>query len=93
MIKGITETELKIIKNIIKNYNAKFYAYGSRVKGDFDSLSDLDILVKSDDYENIITSLKENFDNSSLPYVVNCTDYNNIDSNFYKLIKNDLVEI
>lgn len=93
MIKGITETEYKIIKDILKDYNAQFYAYGSRVKGDFDALSDLDILVKSDDYEKIITSLKENFDKSRLPYVVSFADFYALDKNFYAKIKKNLTEI
>lgn len=91
MIKGITDKEYKIIKDILKNYDAKFYAYGSRVKGDFSELSDLDILVKSE--KNIIPELKILFDTSYLPYVVNLTNYNSIDENFYNLIKNDLIEI
>ena len=62
MIKGINEKEYKIIKNILQKYNAKFYAYGSRVKADFSELSDLDILVKSQ--KNIIPELKEKFDTS-----------------------------
>ena len=66
MIKGITDKEFKIIKDILKNYDAKFYAYGSRVKGDFSELSDLDILVKSD--TNIIPELKILFNASYLPY-------------------------
>lgn len=93
MIKGITKKEYEIIKNILKNYPDKFYAYGSRVKGDFSPLSDLDILVKSDNYDNIISELKNKFDQSYLPYIVNFTDFNSLDDNFYNLIKNDLVEL
>jgi len=91
MIKGITEKEYKIIKDILKNYHAEFFAYGSRVNGDFTDLSDLDVLVKSD--KNIIPELKDKFDESYLPFVVNFTDFNNIDENFYNLIKNDLEKI
>lgn len=93
MIKGLTKQEYKIVKNILKNYSEEFYAYGSRVKGNFTKLSDLDILVKSDNYENIIQELKDKFDKSHLPYVVNFTDYSSIDEKFYKLIKDDLVKI
>lgn len=93
MIKGVTEKEYEIIKNILKNYPDKFYAYGSRVKGDFSPLSDLDILVKSDNFDKIISELKNKFDESYLPYIVNFTDFNSLDDNFYNLIKNDLVEI
>lgn len=91
MIKGITENEFKIIKEILQNYDAKFYAYGSRVKGDFSELSDLDILVKSE--KNIIPELKYKFDQSYIPYIVNFTDAKSIDENFYNLIKDDLTEI
>lgn len=93
MIKGVTDKEYEIIKSILKDYAGEFYAYGSRVNGDFSELSDLDILIKSNDYENIIFELKNKFDNSFLPYVVNFTNYYSIDKNFYDLIKKDLVKI
>ena len=93
MLKGVTEEENLIIKDILSIYNAQFYAYGSRVKGNFSELSDLDILVKSDNFDNITTELKNKFDQSRLPYVVNFTDFNSIDSNFYKLIEKDLTEL
>ena len=46
-IKGLTEKEDKIVKDILKLYLGKydFYFYGPRVKGNFRPLSDLDILV------------------------------------------------
>lgn len=91
MIKGINDKEYSILKKILKYYDAEFYAYGSRVRGDFSKLSDLDILVKSK--HNIIPELKDKFDKSYLPYVVNFTDYNSIDKNFYNLIKEDLRKI
>lgn len=93
MIKGVTEKEFGIIKNILKNFRGKFFAYGSRVKGNFSDLSDLDILVVSENYEKIIPDIKNFFDISLLPYVVNFTDFNTMDESFYNLIKKDLVEI
>lgn len=93
MIKGITQKENLIIKDILKNYTGKFYAYGSRVKGDFTPLSDLDILVECENFDKIIPELKEKFDNSFLPYIVNFTDKNTINENFYNHIKNDLTDL
>lgn len=93
MIKGITEKEYPIIKTILSQYPCKFYAYGSRVKGNFSPLSDLDILVVSDNYDEIISNLKDTFDRSRLPYIVNFTNFNTMDKDFYEIIKNDLVEI
>ena len=40
-----------------------------------------------------LVELKEKFDESRLPYIVNFTDYNSIDERFYNLIKADLVLI
>ena len=96
-IKGITKQDEIIIQNILKPFSNKydFYYYGSRVKGDFRALSDLDILIKSNsdiliqDIENI----KQQFDESNLAYIVNLTNYNTIDNHFYKLIEKDLVKI
>ena len=94
-IKGVNDIEVDIIKGIISPYFEKygFYFYGSRVRGDFRPLSDLDIMIKGktpvcpDDFE----ALKEAFDSSDLPYIVNLVDFNNISDEFYQMIKNDLI--
>ena len=94
-IKGVTLEEEKIILSILEPYKNKydFYYYGSRVKGNFRSLSDLDILLlsKNDIEINDIYTLKEAFDESILPYVVNISY--NVDDKFYNLIKEELVYI
>lgn len=93
-ISGVTEKEENIIKSILTPYKGKykFYYYGSRVKGNFRPLSDLDILVEGKSIDlNDIEALKTAFDNSLLPYVVNLSY--ELDENFYNLIKEDLVVI
>lgn len=93
MLKGVTEKELGIIQEILKQFDAKFYAYGSRVKGNFSALSDLDVMVISDEYEKILPKLKDDFDKSRLSYVVNFVNFKTLDKNFYDLIKDDLTEL
>lgn len=97
LIKGITDNDEVIIKSIIEPYkqNYDFYFYGSRVKGNFRFLSDLDIMIKGDKVAEIscIEDLKNKFDKSNLSYIVNITDYHNMDEHFYKLIEQDLVKI
>lgn len=93
MIKGLSEKNYKIIKDIISRYDAEFYAYGSRVKGDYTDLSDLDILVKAENFDEIHSVLCNEFDKSLLPFVVNLTNYYGIDKKFYNLIEKDLVKI
>lgn len=97
MIKGVSEKEENIIKAILAPYWAAyaFYFYGSRVKGTHSKVSDLDILIKgaTEMPLEIIEDLKQQFDESSLPYIVNFSDYHKIDENFYKRIEKDLISI
>ena len=97
MIIGITEKEQKIIDNILAVYknDYQFYAYGSRVKGTHSQLSDLDILIKGSQEMpfDSLEELKQKFDNSLLPYVVNFSDYHKIDTDFYQQIEKDLKQI
>ncbi len=95
MINGITEKEREIINNIINKYPYEFYAYGSRVKGDFTKGSDLDILIKSDNQIpiKIIEELKLKFNESRIPYIVNIVIFNDISDDFFNLIKKDLTKL
>ena len=96
-MKGVTKQELEIIKNILLPFEGKykFYAYGSRTKGNFRPLSDLDLMIKGETNANLndIENLKELFDKSNLSYIVNICDYYNLSESFYDTIKQDLVEI
>lgn len=95
MIKGVSEKEENIIKNILKDYPYEFYYYGSRVKGDFDQASDLDILVKGKQEMpwNELSELRLAFDESLIPYIVNFADYHKMSEEFYSLIESSLVKV
>lgn len=92
---GVNEHEANIIKEILKPYPYTFYYYGSRVKGDYTKSSDLDILIKSD--KEIPTSIMEKisieFNESTIPYIVNLSDYQKMDKNFYNLIEPTLIKV
>lgn len=92
MIKGVTEKEEKIIKDILREYPYDFYYYGSRVKGDFTKASDLDILTNELSYSEL-EEIETKFNESRIPYVVNLSLKSKMDEKFYNLIKNDLVKI
>lgn len=92
MIKGVTEKEEKIIKDILRKYPYDFYYYGSRVKGNFDKASDLDILTNELSYSEL-EEIENQFNESRIPYVVNLSLKSNMDEKFYSLIENDLVKI
>ena len=94
-IKGLDEKEENIVKDVLKSYLVKydFYFYGSRVKGNYRPLSDLDILLipKTSIDLNDIDTIRERFDNSDLSFIVNLAY--DVDDKFYNLIKNDLVKV
>lgn len=48
MVLGVTDKEQRIIEDILDAYadSYAFYYYGSRVKGNFEKTSDLDVLIK-----------------------------------------------
>lgn len=97
MIKGVSSSEQAIIQRILTPYTSlyNFYCYGSRVKGTHSPVSDLDILIKGKEEMpiDVLSEIKQMFDASSLPYVVNLTDYNKIEQSFYQLIEKDLISV
>lgn len=68
---------------------AKILAFGSRILGNAERYSDMDVAV---DNGSPITLLKlfelsELFSESELPYKIDLTDYNRVTPEFQKLIK------
>ncbi len=97
MIPGVNEKEQKIIESILAKYRDEytFYYYGSRAKGNFDKPSDLDVLVKGKEEMpiGIFEHLRQEFDESWLPFIVDLHDFHRMIDRFYRLIKPLLVEI
>lgn len=95
MIKGITENEEKIIKEILSKFPYDFYYYGSRVKGDFTRASDLDILLISDGeiLQSDIEKIENEFNESKVPYRINISRRDRMEDYFFKLIEADLVKV
>jgi predicted nucleotidyltransferase len=89
----LEERHLKIIKEILSQAPIKFYAFGSRVKGNHQKFSDLDLCFKDPVDPKIIRDIKFAFEDSNLPFKVDVLDYNKCDKRFIELIENSLVEI
>ena len=60
----------EIIHSILSKYPYKFYAYGSRVKGNNRRLSDLDLCYYDDIPLSTLSELNEKFTESNLPFFV-----------------------
>ncbi len=79
------------ILNILSKYPFQFYAFGSRVKGNFSKFSDLDLCYKENIPWQIISEIEEFFDLSDIPFKVDLVDLSKADPVFKSLIEKDLV--
>ena len=83
----------KIIQQILSKYPYKFYAYGSRVKGNAWKLSDLDLCYYDNIPSGVICEIREEFEQSNLPFMVELVNWKNMRPAFQKAIEKDLVLI
>lgn len=84
---------LEIIKKILSKYPYDFYAFGSRVKNTAHKFSDLDVLFKEKIPWNIVSYIREDFEESNLPFKVDLISWELCDEGFRKLIEKDLERI
>lgn len=85
--------DLQALKNIIKKHlpSVKIYLFGSRARGDYAPESDIDIALdagkKIDLYE--LSLIKEEIEESSIPFTVDVVDLYNVSEEFKKNIVKD----
>lgn len=60
----------EIIRSILAKYPYKFYAYGSRIKGQAKEYSDLDLCYQEEIPWDTFSRLKEELEKSYLPFKV-----------------------
>ncbi len=87
------ERHLKIILNILAKYPYTFYAFGSRARGNPKKFSDLDLCFIEYVPLHILSDIKEDFEESKLPYTVDVVDWNKCKQDFKDIIRKDLVRI
>jgi ribosomal protein S18 acetylase RimI-like enzyme/predicted nucleotidyltransferase len=87
----IQQNHLYIIKEILKEYDFSFFAFGSRVIGNNKQLSDLDIFYFEDIPNIEIFKIEEAFEESDLPFKIDIISFKKCDQSFQKiLLKNYL---
>ena len=93
---SIKEEYLNELKDIFNNYcpNAEIWAYGSRIKHDCHSGSDLDLVVKNfnDDNKNII-ELRTLLNNSDIPFLIDINEFDKLPSYFQEEIKKEYIKL
>lgn len=72
-----------LVKNILSkhlNKQAKFFVFGSSIKSN--DFRDIDIGVEGAKDEMELIHIREDLEESRLPYRVDVVDFSNVDSNF-----------
>lgn len=93
----IKQDELDKIIEILNRFvsNHKVVAFGSRVRGNAKKYSDLDIAIYGKEKLDVktIAQIKEEFEETDIPFRIDILDYNNISDEFKKIIdeKNEII--
>ena len=87
----VKNEHIEIIKSILRKHIPKceVRAFGSRVTLTAKNYSDFDLAVKGKEKlsNDTLYALKENFEESDLPFRVDVLDWNNISESFKKIIE------
>lgn len=88
-----SQIELILAPIVAKGY--RVYAFGSRVKNQHRSYSDLDLLIEGQEAlpKEDIYKLQEAFEESDLPFRVDISDSAKVSDSFKTCIKNELVKL
>jgi type I restriction enzyme S subunit len=89
---ALSSLELNIIQNILANIK-NVIIFGSRIKGTSFPFSDLDICIKDKLSAVDFELLKEKFENSDLPFMVDLVEYDRADKTFQKIIDTQGIDL
>lgn len=96
---SIDAKHLKILQEILRKHlraGTIVWVFGSRSKGTARKYSDLDLLVDADEQPlalSTMVDLRNDFEESDLPYKVDVIDWNSASQSFQESVKDDRSEI
>ena len=93
----LTGDQLRIISSVLSAQvpGAEAWAFGSRVKGTARPYSDLDITIAATEPLSLLAKglLKSAFEESDLPFRVECLDWHTLSEEFKNVIKDQRVRL
>ena len=89
----IEPQDYQILQKILSKYPYRFYAYGSRTKGIARKFSDLDLCYQDDIPDEIVCQIKEELEESDLPFIVELVNWKQMRPQFQELIRKNLKAI
>lgn len=92
----VKKKHLEELERIFGEYcpNAEIWAFGSRIKNESHSGSDLDLVVKSfHEAHKTVSELRELLNDSDIPFLIDIMDFEKISKSFQCEILKDYVRI
>ena len=89
----VESQDYQILQKILSNYPYQFYVYGSRAKGNARKFSDLDLCYRENIPDEVVYQIKEELEESDLPFIVELVNWKQMRPQFKELIGRDLKEI
>lgn len=90
---NISSSHMEIVKKILRKHvpDCEVRVFGSRLKEKIKNYSDLDLAIVSKESlsGDVIYSLKDDFQESDLPFRVDVLDWSSISSEFKKVIEGE----
>lgn len=93
---NVKQEYLEELKEIFNKYcpKAEIWAYGSRLKGDCHSGSDLDLVVKNfNEEDKYLYELKELLNDSDIPFVIDIQEFGYLPKSFQQEIEKSYIRI
>lgn len=83
---GITQNTINELNNIFNKYEniEKVIIFGSRAKGNFREGSDIDLTIIGDIEREDLMKIKDEIDDSYIPYLFDISIYDNLNSDSLK---------
>lgn len=89
----LKQKDLQTIHDVLKKFPYHVYLYGSRSKGTAREFSDVDLAVEEKISLQEMTLLKEAFEQSNLPFLVDIISLADTEKEFLENIQQDLIKI
>ena len=90
---GLSESDEILFKEILNTIPYAISAYGSRVKGNYKKLSDIDLCIMEEVDDLTLFHIKEQFSDSDLPMKVDLKRWSDLSADFQSLIQADLQKL
>ena len=90
---ALSEAEIKLVRGILAGFKFRFFVLGSRAIGNPKPFSDLDLYSPDEIPLEIVSKIREAFDESNLPFTVDLILKRDCSAEFLEKIRDQLIAV